>query len=227
MSFKFNETQLMVLKNFCNISPTIILKKNSFVCVNEPARTCCGIYEFEESLDIDQIGIFNMPEFLAYVSAYKNPDIIVNDNYLTIKEGNAKNTYYTMTENLLNGKPLPDYKGKAPTLPFECEFTLSSEKLNMLLKMTSVSKSDFVFFQNDNGKLKVILGDDIAGTSNTWELTIDDDLITTNNLTKVIRVNVAEFRVILTDYIVKIHPSIIWMKNNIGVDYFIGTSVVK
>lgn len=227
MSFKFNETQMLVLKNFCNISPTMILKSNSFVCVNEPIRTCCGIYEFEDSLDIEQIGIFNMPEFLAYVSAYKNPDIIVSDTYLTIKEGNAKNTYYTMAENLMNNKPLPDYKGKAPTLTYDCEFTFTAEKLNMLLKMSSLSKSDFVFFQNENGKLKVILGNDIEGTSNTWELTIDEDQILKNDLVKTIRVNVSEFRVIATDYTVKIHPSIIWMKNAIGVDYFIGTSVVK
>jgi hypothetical protein len=105
-------------------------------------------------------------------------------------------------------------------------FTLPSEHLNMLLKMSSLMKSEWMFFETIDSGIRITVGEALESSSHTWDVKIESD-IKTNTLTKPVKCNMREFHVMASDYQVHISSKgMSYWKNALGVEYFIGCTVV-
>ena len=216
---QFNEQELQVLKNFAMIHQSMVIQPTGVKVINT-AKSCIGMYNFETPYDFPEFGVYEMHEFLSYLSAFKNPNITVQDMKVVINEGTAKVTYFTTAKDLL--PVAKDVTSKFVNLPIDMDFIFPQEKMTMLLKMASLLKAEFIFFESvDDGKIRITVGDKLESSNNTWEVTLDSD-ITVSTATEAVRCSVSELRLLVCDYHVKITKGIsLWVGTN-KVKYFVG-----
>jgi hypothetical protein len=189
---------------------------------------------FDEPLDFsDEIGIYDSSEFLGILSFYKNPEIKNFDKYVTITEGNSKATYFKTAKELLpkvlvQQKFTPDdIKARLDKIGCELQFTLTAEKINMLIKMASIMKSEFVFFETDESKIRITVGNELESSNNNWEITIDSENITNNSLENPVKLSVMEFKFVPSDYDVKVSSKgMSYWKSVSGIEYFIAVTTI-
>ena len=232
MSFKVNEKMMAVLKNFSQINVQVCIEADKVEVING-SFSVIGSYKFDEPLPITkELGIYELNEFIAVMSAYKNPDITEHDKFIVISEGSSKMKYWINAKSMLpkiliQNKYTPaDIRERLDSVGCELEFVLPAERLNMLMKMASLIKAEWIFFESVDGKIRITIGDALESSHNTWEMEIDSD-IKSNTLTKPMKCNMGEFRVMSSDYNVRISSKgmSIW-KNALGVEYFIGCAAV-
>lgn len=233
MSFKFSEKTMAVLKNFSQINPQIYIEADKVEVING-SFSLLGSYHFDEPLPVkDGIGIYEINEFIAILSAYKNPDITLHEGYVVISDGSSKSQYWTTARNLLPKVLIQqkytsdDVRSRLGSIGCELEFILPAEKLNFLLKMAALQKAEYIFFESDGEKIRITVGDALESTNNTHDTTIDVD-IKTNKLAAPVRCNMAEFKLMPADYTATISSKgITYWKSALGVEYFIGCTTVK
>jgi hypothetical protein len=233
MSFTLPEKTVQVLKNFSQLNPSMILQSDRLEVISTHKSTI-GRYVFDEPLDFsDEIGIYDSSEFLGILSFYKNPEIKNFDKYVTITEGNSKATYFKTAKELLpkvlvQQKFTPDdIKARLDKIGCELQFTLTAEKINMLIKMASIMKSEFVFFETDESKIRITVGNELESSNNNWEITIDSENITNNSLENPVKLSVMEFKFVPSDYDVKVSSKgMSYWKSVSGIEYFIAVTTI-
>jgi hypothetical protein len=228
MSFCFTEEETQVLKNFAGINPSMLIQPTGIKVIND-ISSCVGLYPFKDAYDFEEFGIFEVPEMLSILSAYKLPQIKVDEKYITISEGSSKVRYFSTAKDLI--PPVRDAKKKCDSLPAVMEFVFPQEKLVMLRKMASLLKADFVFFETtEDEKIRITVGDALESSNNTWHVVIDTD-ITANCATKPLQCKESELRIITSDYKVKLaemgKAGISHWESAMGVEYFVALSAIK
>jgi hypothetical protein len=228
MGFKLNEKTMAVLKNFSQINPQIYVEAGKIEVING-AYSSLGCFIFDEPLPIkDGMGLYEVNEFIAIMSAYKNPEITQHDGYIIISDGNLKTKYHTTARTLMPKVLIQqkyssdDIRNRMGSLGAELEFVLPAEKLNFLLKMANLTKAEFMFFESDGDKIRITVGDALESSGNTHDVTIDAD-IKTNCLKTPVKCNMAEFKLLPADYTAIIaSKGLTYWKSDLGIEYFIG-----
>lgn len=220
--FKFSQQETDILKNFCTINPQIIIQPNRLQVKNS-ATTIIAIHDLVAPYDIDtSFGIYDMPNLLSVLSVYKSPSITLSEDAirLLIKEGKCSNNYKTHAKELIDA--VPDARKKFATLDITLDFVFPQEKLVMLKKMADLQKSAFIFFESIEGAIRVTVGDELESSDNTWEVILVDNIVI-NELSKVVKTNVADLKLIMCDYHVQIaeYGMSKW-ESSVGVEYYIG-----
>lgn len=227
MSFSFTEEETQVLKNFATINPSMLIQPTGIKVINA-IQSCVGLYEFKTPYEFEEFGIYEVPELLAILSAYKTPEIKVSEKYLTISEGSSKVRFFTTAKDLI--PPVRDAKKKMNSLEPVMDFVFPQEKLVMLRKMASLIKAEFVFFETtEDGKIRVTAGDALESSNNTWDVVLDTD-ITVNKADKPLRCKESELRIINSDYKVKLaqvgKAGISYWQSAMGAEYFVALTAV-
>ena len=231
-TFKFTDKTLAVIKNFSQLNPSLVISPDR-VEVISTHKSAIGRYFFEEPLPIEEIGVYDTPELLSILSIYKTPDIIPNGTkYITITEGSSKVKYFLTASSLLpkvliqNKFGATEIKERLETIGCELEFILPAEKLNMLLKMCGLIRSEWIFLETVEGAIRLTVGDELESSNNTWEISLTTD-ITTNELKKPLKLNVSDLRLVSADYAVKISSKGMsgWTSST-GIEYYIGVFAV-
>ena len=228
MAFSFNEEEIQVLKNFSGIHPSMVIQPTGIKVIND-SKTCVGEYQFKTPYEFEEFGVFEIPELLGILSAYKTPEITVMDKFLRIAEGTSKVRYFTTAKDLIPA--VRNARKTCESMPAAMEFVFPQEKLVMLRKMASLIKAESVFFESlpDEGKIRVTIGDKLESTNNTWDVTIDSD-ITANCATKPLRCKESELRIITSDYTVKMaekgKAGISHWASSMGAEYFVALTAV-
>jgi hypothetical protein len=231
-TFKFTETQIQVLKNFSSISPSIAVYPHKTEVVNA-SGSVCATYDFTPPLNIDTLfGVHEMNELLSVILFYKNPDIIVDGKCLSITDGSSKVKYFTTPSHLIpkvliqQKYDLETVNNKLEEIGYDLEVMFSSEKLVTLMKMASVLKSNYMFFESCCGDtVKVTVSEKLESSSNSWEENITDGIVI-NKLEKPMMFNIDELKLMMVDHTVKISPKGVskWI-NSFGVTYYIGCCI--
>lgn len=219
-----------LLKNFSVINPSVLIKSTETVVRNN-SKSCIGIYRYKDELplgDVTEIGLYDTGDFLSIYSAYKQPEFEVNEKYITISEGKSKVKYFTTAKSMIPEVPFDEKTGKykiegkfAKVTP-EADFVIPQEKINILMKMATLLRSEYLFFESVDGVIRITVANELESSDNTWEMTIEDD-IKKSELPFPVRIVLAEFKVIPADYRVEIaSDGITKWSSNVGVDYYIG-----
>lgn len=231
-SFKMPEKIVSVLKNFSQLNPSLVISPDK-VEVISTHKSAIGTYTFDEPLPMEDVmGLYDTSEFLSILSIYKTPDLTVSEKKVIISEGSSKVIYFTTASSLLpkvlvqNKYNADDIRTRINSLECEIDFVLPAEKLNMLLKMSSLLKSESIFFESVDGIIRITVGDQLESSNNTWEIDITTD-VNASTLEGALKLNVSDLRLIPSDYKVKISSKgMSSFVSSLGVEYFIGVFVV-
>ena len=222
MSTKFTDLEIKVLKNFSEINPSIVIEPDK-IQVKSLASSIVGVYPFDEKYDFDAFGVYEINDLLSVLSALDKPEFEVIDKYLSIKSSNNdKVKYFTAAPELI--PKVPNVETKFNKIDCELQFSLSSDKLAIINKMSSILKSKFLFFETDNKRIRITIGDELGTSCNNMEVMIEDG-IKSNNLDTPVKISMVDFKILAGEYEVKISTKISKWTNLNNVVYYIFTSV--
>jgi len=220
MSFQFTEKEITVLKNFAGVNPSMIVDAKGFKVINN-SKSVIGFYDFDKEYSFEDFGLYETNEFLTIIGAMGNPEIDVNEKYLTIANGKDKVKYFTTAQNLL--PKVPNVANKFKDIECELQFTISADKLNLILKMAGILKSKYIFFESDKKKIRITAGDELESSGNNFEVVLEEG-ITANNLKEAVKITLADFKIIPSEYKVELSTKISKWTSTLGVEYFVGVA---
>jgi len=161
-----NET-LTVLKNFSTINQGIQFKQGKKLTTVSSSKTVLAQAILKDEFP-REFCVYDLNEFLSVHSLYKDSEIDFTDSDIIFKNGKRKGNY-RMTASTMIVTP-PD---KEITLPsVDCEFTLSSEDYDSLMKAASVLSSPNIAVQSDGEVVELVTFDaaNNAAHTNTIEV---------------------------------------------------------
>lgn len=232
--FNFDEQTLKILGNFSTINPSMLVEPDRLSVMNL-SKSVVGMYKFDKPYSFDSFGLYDTADFLSVLSAMKksqNMNIEDKDKYLLITSDNDRLTYYTTAKDMI--LKVPDIDVLFKDANFEMEFSLPNDRLAIIKQMASILKSKFLFFETDNKRIRITVGDELESSSNNFEVFIETGIVK-NELSESVKLPLADFKIINGDYTIKIANKIVkgkskffsqW-KNLNGVDYLVATESSK
>lgn len=222
---KFDSKEVNVLKNFATINPSMTVSNKQFA-VKKTGNSMVAKFKLENKHTFNDFGIYEMNEFLSILGTFKDPDIVVNDKFLSIeeKDKSSKIKYFTTDKSLIEA--VPNIEEKANKVEFPLVFNLSSDKLSAVIKTSALIRADYVFFESNGKSVKMTTANALDNSNNLFEIFITAG-ITKNALPKPVKMPIADFsKLISGDYTVKIAEKISIWESALGPVYYIGTAAV-
>lgn len=161
-----NET-LTVLKNFSAINQGIQFKKGKKLTTVSSSKTVLAQANLKDEFP-QEFCVYDLNEFLSVHSLYKDSEIDFTDSDIIFKNGKRKGNYRMTASTMIVTPP-----EKEITLPsVDCEFTLSDEDYDSLMKAASVLSSPNIAVQSDGEVIELVTFDaaNNAAHTNTIEV---------------------------------------------------------
>lgn len=194
-TLQFDPKTIAILKNYTTINPSIYFRKGSIIGTTSPSRTVMSYAKVTDTFDSD-FAIYSLSKFLSILSIFKNPDIIIEDKFLTIKE-DGRSVNYTFCDPS-NIRIPPEYDKVDLGSPL-VDFSLTSEQLVGILKATSILQLP-VLDISSNGELISIRGFNEENPSdNSYSVVVGESDLTFN-----VFLAVENIKLIVGDYNVSI-----------------------
>ena len=132
---KLSSHTTSVLKNFATINQNLVIKEGNTITTMSAMKNIIAKAEVEETFP-QEIAIYDLNEFLASMSLFKEPVLDFQENYVVIKEENSKSKglrYFYSDPSVVSS---PTKMIQMPSE--EVKFTMSNEDLNKLKRAASV-----------------------------------------------------------------------------------------
>lgn len=221
--FMFSTSELKILGNFGSINQSIVINPDKIEVINVGSSVIAK-YPYDTPYNFDSFGIYEISDFLGILNVLNKPNIEVKDSYLNIiGSNNDKVRYFTTAKELI--PKVPSIEEKFNKMNCELQFALPADKLAYIMKMASILKSKFIFFETENDRIRITVGDDLDSSANNYELYVEDG-ITNNVLDKPVKISIEDFKILAGEYEIKISKKISRWTNLNNVVYYIFTSVV-
>ncbi len=161
-----------VLKNFCSINKSIVIKPGNQVATLSINKNILAIADVEEQFDT-QISIYDLGVFIGGLSLFNEPKIdTTQSNYITVSDerGKSKTRYFYADPDVIVQPP-----EKEITLPsVDVEFNLSSNTLAQLQRAASVYALPDLCLYGFNGSLQLCVTDKKNDTSNSYSVEVGE-----------------------------------------------------
>ncbi|ADO99418.1 DNA polymerase processivity factor [Synechococcus phage Syn19] len=161
-----------VLKNFCSINKSIVIKPGNQVATLSINKNILAIAEVEEQFD-SQISIYDLGVFIGGLSLFNEPKIdTTQTNFITVSDerGKSKTRYFYADPDVIVQPP-----EKEITLPsVDVEFNLSSNTLSQLQRAASVYALPDLCLYGFNGSLQLCVTDKKNDTSNSYSVEVGE-----------------------------------------------------
>ena len=161
-----------VLKNFCSINKSIVIKPGNQVATLSINKNILAIADVEEQFDT-QISIYDLGVFIGGLSLFDEPKIdTTQSNYITVSDerGKSKTRYFYADPDVIVQPP-----EKEITLPsVDVQFNLSSNTLAQLQRAASVYALPDLCLYGFNGSLQLCVTDKKNDTSNSYSVEVGD-----------------------------------------------------
>jgi hypothetical protein len=161
-----NET-LTVLKNFSAINQGIQFKKGKKLTTVSSSKTVLAQANLKDEFP-QEFCVYDLNEFLSVHSLYKDSEIDFTDSDIIFKNGKRKGNYRMTASTMIVTPP-----EKEITLPsVDCEFTLSAEDYDSLMKAATTTSSPNIAVQSDGEVIELVTFDaaNNAAHTNTIEV---------------------------------------------------------
>jgi len=161
-----------VLKNFCSINKSIVIKPGNKVSTLSINKNILAIADVEESFD-SQISIYDLGVFLGGLSLFDSPKIDTSQsNYVTVSDerGKSKTRFFYADPDIITQPP-----EKEITIPSEdVKFRLDAGVLQQLQRAASVYQlPDLCLFCSD-GTMNLCVTDKKNDTSNSYSVEVGE-----------------------------------------------------
>lgn len=157
---KLGQKTMQVLKNFSAINNSIMFKKGKSLSTISPAKTVMAVANIEEDIN-DEFAIYDLSRFLGTISLFDDPELIISDKYMDIREGGTSCTYMFTDPSLIVVPPKKTLELKNP----EINFQLTEAILQKVLRALSVASLPEIVVAGKNGNI-YLQAADTKGASN-------------------------------------------------------------
>ena len=203
---KLSSETLTVLKNYASINSNMVFRGGNTIKTMAEAKNILATATVEEDFPHSSFGIYDLNEFLSAIEMFKDPDLVFADdmNSVIIKEGNRSIRYFFSNPEILTS-PSKDIQMPTPEVKFE----LTADDLATIRRAAStLSVSDVVISGSGNDQTFTAEVTDLAdATSNSFSL--DLAVIEAPDTEFKFVFNVANFKVLPTDYQVSVSSKLI------------------
>jgi hypothetical protein len=163
-----NET-LTVLKNFSSINQGIQFKKGKKLTTVSAGKTVLAQAILKDEFPQD-FCVYDLNQFLSVHSLFKDSEIDFNSSDVIFKSGKRKTNYRMTAKEMIVVPP-----EKELTLPsVDCEFSLSSEDYDSIIKAASVLSSPHVGVQSNGDAVEMITFDANDNSAHTNSIQVGD-----------------------------------------------------
>jgi hypothetical protein len=167
MSLKFSKETLSLLKTFSTINNNLLFKPGNKISTMAAAKDIMAEVEVAETFNKEG-GIFNLPELLGVISLFPSPEIVMEDRFMTIKEGKNKIKYVYADASLLT---VPTKSINMPAA--EISFTLTSAVLVKIQKASAALSVADLVFRGDGKNIIASVLDAKNPTSNNFDIDLE------------------------------------------------------
>jgi hypothetical protein len=163
-----NET-LTVLKNFSSINQGIQFKKGKKLTTVSAGKTVLAQAILKDEFPQD-FCVYDLNQFLSVHSLFKDSEIDFNSSDVIFKSGKRKTNYRMTAKEMIVVPP-----EKELTLPsIDCEFSLSAEDYDSIIKAASVLSSPHVGVQSNGDAVEVITFDALDNSAHTNSIQVGE-----------------------------------------------------
>ena len=209
-----SKSTIEVLKNFCSINKSIVIKPGNKVSTLSINKNILAIADVEESFD-SQISIYDLGVFLGGLSLFDSPKIdTTQSNYVTVSDqrGKSKTRFFYADPDIITQPP-----EKEINIPSEdVKFRLEAGVLQQLQRAASVYQlPDLCLFCSD-GTMNLCVTDKKNDTSNSYSVEVgesDDEFCYC--------FKVENLKLLAGDYNVTISKQNVALFQGDGIKYFI------
>ncbi len=225
--FAYTETELTILDSFQKgIAKSIILEPDKFRVMNA-TKSCVAIYKFENPYEYEPAAIYELKDFLQLIHSFKWENHEIEDvceEYFLIhnKEDKSKLKFFKTKPEMV--EKVLDVNQKFSKIEPELKFLLTGEKLASIDRIGKVLRSDYIFFENNDGKVRATIANDlISSENNTYEIPLNEKVIT-NDLKDTLKMSLKELVLYPGNYMVEMSTMKIshWKSEFLDLEYYIG-----
>ena len=161
-----------VLKNFCSINKSIVIKPGNKISTLSINKNILAIADVEESFDT-QISIYDLGVFLGGLSLFDQPKIDTSEsNYVTVSDerGRSKTRFFYADPDVIVQPP-----EKEIDLPSTAvKFFLPATSLQQLQRAASIYQLPDLCLHVDNGTMVLSVTDRKNETSNSYSVEVGE-----------------------------------------------------
>ena len=166
---KLSKETLSVLKNFATINGNILIKAGDRLSTISAQKNVMAATTVKEHFD-SEFGIYDLNEFLGVYSLFADdPELNFDEKFVTVANGKSKVKYYAADASVL-ASPTKD----ALPVDEDVKFDLPRSMYDMIMKTSSVLRSNDISIIGADGKLTVVVADKKNATSNSWDAILGD-----------------------------------------------------
>ena len=167
-----SKSTIEVLKNFCSINKSIVIKPGNKVSTLSINKNILAIADVEESFD-SQISIYDLGVFLGGLSLFDSPKIdTTQSNYVTVSDqrGKSKTRFFYADPDVIVQPPEKEIQIPSS----DVKFRLEAGVLQQLQRAASVYQlPDLCLFCSD-GTMNLCVTDKKNDTSNSYSVEVGE-----------------------------------------------------
>ena len=167
-----SKSTIEVLKNFCSINKSIVIKPGNKVATLSINKNILAIAEVQEQFD-SQISIYDLGVFLGGLSLFDQPKIDTSEsNYVTVSDerGRSKTRFFYADPDVIVQPP-----EKEIDLPSTAvKFFLPATSLQQLQRAASIYQLPDLCLHVDNGTMVLSVTDRKNETSNSYSVEVGE-----------------------------------------------------
>jgi hypothetical protein len=157
------------LKNFSSINQGIQFKKGKKLTTVSAGKTVLAQAILKDEFPQD-FCVYDLNQFLSVHSLFKDSEIDFNSSDVIFKSGKRKTNYRMTAKEMIVVPP-----EKELTLPsIDCEFSLSAEDYDSIIKAASVLSSPHVGVQSNGDAVEVITFDALDNSAHTNSIQVGE-----------------------------------------------------
>lgn len=191
---KLSKETIEILRNFASINQHLIINPGKKISTINGNKTALIEYEGADEFD-KKVSIYNLGELLAVMKEFSEPELILEDKNLIVKQGKQQVKFMYADESILIA---PRKEIMMPSVDITVNIT--NEMLSRMQKMSSILDVDDFAIIGDGEKVSAKVFSKKNSTENSFE--IDLDVANTN----VFQINFIadKLRLVPSDYTVEI-----------------------
>tara|TARA_X000001036_G_scaffold387280_1_gene382916 strand:- start:1295 stop:1954 length:660 start_codon:yes stop_codon:yes gene_type:complete len=203
-----------VLKNFCSINKSIVIKPGNQIATLSINKNILAIADVEEQFE-SQISIYDLGVFLGGLSLFDQPKIDTTEtNYVTVSDqrGKSKTRFFYADPDIITQPP-----EKEITIPDEdVKFRLEASTLQQLQRAAMVYQLPDLCLYGDGTEMSLCVTDKKNDTSNSYSVQVGS---TDNEFCYCFKVE--NLKLLAGDYNVTISKQNVALFQGNGIKYFI------
>lgn len=145
---KFSKATLGILKSFCSINPGMVFDPGNVIqVVRKNDAMTLGRATIDTTIDAS-FQITDLPQFISLLNTFDDPELIVEEKYILIKEGRRRLNYKLGFPGLVKAYPYHDFDTTNPL----AEFSILKEELQKITRIAATLNSSNLAFVGKDGE---------------------------------------------------------------------------